>query len=260
MSTLRFLRVLLATSLRASLALRGAFFAHAAFMLLNNLVFFVMWWIFFDRFEEVRGWYVHDMAAIYGIVAGAFGLAVVLGAGVRDLSQRIEQGDLDPLLTQPKSPLLQSVASKSQPSGWGDLVSAFLLLALSGYLTPLSLVAAVTGMALGAAVLLACAVLLHSLAFWFKDTETLARQAWEFLIVFSVYPSPVFGGWVKALLYTVFPAGFIAYLPVELVRDFSWATLGLATAGAAAFVAAALIAFARGLRRYESGSRLGAGM
>ena len=50
--TLRFLRALVATNLKASFALRGAFWMQVFFMLFNNLIFFVMWWIFFDRFEE----------------------------------------------------------------------------------------------------------------------------------------------------------------------------------------------------------------
>jgi hypothetical protein len=40
-----FVRVLLATNLKATLALRGAFVVQAVFMALNNLAFFVFWWV-----------------------------------------------------------------------------------------------------------------------------------------------------------------------------------------------------------------------
>ena len=93
--TLRFLVALVGTNLKASLALRGTFLLRAFFMMVNNLVFFVMWWVFFLEVEEIRGWRVADMAAITAVSAGAFGLAVVFGGGVRNLARIIAEGDLD---------------------------------------------------------------------------------------------------------------------------------------------------------------------
>ena len=69
-ATLRFLRALVATNLKASLALRGAFWARVVFMMANNLIFFVMWWVFFERFEEVRGWRLPDRRRSSGSARG----------------------------------------------------------------------------------------------------------------------------------------------------------------------------------------------
>ena len=74
-SLLRFLAALVVTNWKACLALRGAFLVQAGAMALNNLLFFATWWIFFSRFEEVRGWQVGDMLALFGIVASGFGTA-----------------------------------------------------------------------------------------------------------------------------------------------------------------------------------------
>ena len=254
---MRYFLALIATNLKASLALRGAFWLKATFMMLNNLIFFVMWWVFFERFEEVRGWRIADMAALYGMVAGAFGLSVIFGGGARHLARAIAEGDLDCVLTQPKSPLLQSVASRSEAPGFGDVASALVLIGLSGYVTPASAVAGLIGMVCGALVFVATTVIIHSLAFWLGNVSSLARQMSDFLIVFSAYPKTVFTGAIKFLLYTAVPAGFVSFLPVELVRGFSWPVL-LAVVGAAAlYCALAVVVFSAGLRRYESGSRFG---
>ncbi len=256
-ATLHFLRGLVALNIKASLALRGAFWARVVFMMANNLIFFVMWWVFFERFEEVRGWRLPDMAALFGICAGAFGLAVVFGGGVRELSRLIVNGDLDSFLTQPKPPLLHSIASKSEAAGWGDVVSGAVLLGLSGYLTPLGVPAALLAMVCGALVFLAWGVMVHSLAFWAGDTSSISRQMWEFLIAFSCYPKTIFVGWLKVVLFTLLPAGFISFLPVELVRGFHVAGALAVVGGAALYTLLAVLVFRAGLRRYESGNRFG---
>ena len=91
---LAFAVALLSTSLRATLALRGAFWFAAVGMLLNNLLYFSFWWIFFDRFDEIRGWRLGDMAALFGVVAMGFGCASVLMGGVRELGRYIVDGEL----------------------------------------------------------------------------------------------------------------------------------------------------------------------
>lgn len=61
---------------------------------------------------------------------------------------------------------------------------------------------------------------------------------------------------MKAILFTVLPAGFIAYLPVELLRQFRWPLLGAVVGFAALIVFVSRAVFYAGLRRYESGNLL----
>lgn len=63
------------------------------------------------------------------------------------------------------------------------------------------------------------------LAFWRERIDPLARQLWEFLLTFSVYPSPLFSGALRLVLSTLVPAGSIGYLPLSLVRNSWWESL-----------------------------------
>ena len=256
-ATLNFAAALFATNLRATLALRGAFWFAVVMMLLNNLLYFSIWWIFFDRFEEVRGWRFGDMAALFGVVATGFGCAIVFTGGVRELGRYIIEGELDGFLTQPKPPLLHALGSQSRASGWGDMVSGLLLIGISGLLRPANVPLVLVAVASSAAVFTATGVILHSSAFWLGRTDSLARQFWEFQIAFSSYPRVIFGGVLKVLLFSVIPAGFIGFLPAELLRQFSWPGLAAVLAGAGTYVVLAVVVFGRGLRRYESGNRVG---
>jgi viologen exporter family transport system permease protein len=60
---------------------------------------------------------------------------------------------------------------------------------------------------------------------------------------------------LRLVLFTILPAGFVGYLPVALVREPSPARAVLLCAGAAGYLAFAVLVFHRGLRRYASGSR-----
>ncbi len=256
-ATLVFLRALVATNLKASFALRGAFWLQATYMVFNNLIFFSVWLFFFNAFEEVGGWRLADMAALYGVTAFAYGLCVVFGGGVRELSTTITNGDLDPYMTQPKSLLLNAVASKTYASGWGDLISGAILMGLSGFVTWQTLPLALLAPILGGLALLSSAILVQSLAFWIGPMDTLGRQVWEFTVFFSVYPASIFGGPLRVLMFTLIPAGFVGYLPADMLRDFGWPGVAAAAGGSLAYAALAVAVFHRGLRRYESGNRFG---
>jgi ABC-2 type transport system permease protein len=253
--TARFALALFATNLKSALALRGAFAMQAVFMLLNNVVFFVFWWVLLARVPQIRGWRLDDMEVLFGLTAVSFGLVVALAGGVRHLGECIEEGQLDTLLTQPKPTLLYAVGMRSRASGFGDVASGAAFLALSGHLSWSHAPAIILAIAAGAATIFASGVAFFSLSFWFARSETVARYLWELLITFSLYPEPLFGGALRLLLFTLLPAAFVAYLPVRLVTHPSLSAAALAAGGATAYLVAALWIFSRGVRRYASGSR-----
>ena len=257
--TLRFARALVAMNLRSGLALRGAFWLQAAFMVLNNVGFFAIWWLLFQRFPEIGGWRLHDVLTLFGVVASGYGSSVVFAGGVRDLARSIGDGELDSSLVQPKPVLLHVLASRSVVSGWGDLATGVIMLGIAGALAPAALGPTLLAVVASACVFTASGVIVQSLAFWLAGMETFARQISEFTLTFSLYPRPLFTGGVAFLLYTLVPAGFVGFLPAELVRAPS-VPLALAALGASlVWSLLALYVFGRGLRRYASGNRIGSG-
>ncbi|MFI5308915.1 MAG: ABC transporter permease [Polyangiales bacterium] len=255
MRSLRFLGALVATSLKVSVAHRAAFLMQAVFMALNNLLFFSTWWILFARFDHVGGYRLHDMLLLFGVTASGFGLAVVLCGGTIELARAIADGDLDAFLAQPKNVLVRAIASRSVASGWGDIVSG---VALIGFSDPARLRWAPVAIVLTALGFVASACVVHSSAFWLGRVDGLARTFMELIMTFSLYPPPLFGLGLRMVLFTILPAGVIAYLPVELLRAPGLRTLTTAVLGVSVYVALAAWVFQRGLRNYASGSRFGA--
>jgi len=253
----RFSSALLLTNLKSALALRGSFFLQVTFMALNNLTYFVFWWVLFTRVPTLRGYGLREVYAMFGVSAAGFGLVYAVVGGVRHLGRFIDEGELDPLLVQPKPTLLYAVGSRSQPSGWGDFLSGLVFLGLSGYVRPGNLPLVLLALVCSAATFLGAGIAFFSLAFWLRKTDMLSRQLWELLIAFSLYPEPLFGGALRFLLFTALPVGFISYLPVRVLRYHSPLDVLAMVLGAAAVLVIGAWLFGRGLRRYSSGSRFG---
>ena len=256
--TCRFALALIGTSIRAAMAERGAFFLRAGLMAVNNAIFFTFWIVLLSRVPQVRGYQLGDIAVLYGIVAVAHGLAVFFGGGIQLLARYIHDGELDALIAQPKPTLLYAIGLKSQPSGLGDIVSGFIMIALSGRVGVLEAPIVIVAGVAGAVVLIATAVILNSSAFWLGKTESASRQLYECTLMFSLYPDTLFTGPLRWLLFTIVPAGFVGFLPAELIRAPSATTAVVVGLAVVAYGWLALWVFERGLRAYSSGSRFAA--
>ena len=62
-------------------------------------------------------------------------------------------------------------------------------------------------------------VLTGSLSFFLGNAASLSEQWRNAMITFSTYPAILFEGAVKLLLFTLIPAGFVSYLPIQALRS-----------------------------------------
>jgi ABC-2 type transport system permease protein len=197
--------------------------------------------------------------ALYALIAGGFGVSVVFFGGVRNLAETIHEGAVDGFLSQPKPALFHALSAQTRASGWGDLAACVFFFVVSGYAGGFGALRATVAVLAAAAGITAAGVLFHALAFWLGPVQALSRQLWEFLITFSFYPETLFGGALRFALYVLIPAGVVAWLPVDFFRGFSWERLAALLGATAAIVLLAALVWRAGLRRYASGSRIGAG-
>jgi ABC-2 type transport system permease protein len=254
-NTLTFARALLATSVKATVVLRGAFAMQVVFMALNNLTFFVFWWALMRRVPELRGWRLGDILVLFGVVAAGFGVAVTIAGGVRHLGRLIDEGGLDTLLSQPKPVLLHAIGLRSQASGIGDLISGIGFIVCSRQVSWHALPIVALAIVASAIVVIASGIVFCALAFWLGSVDTLARQLCDLVITFALYPESLFGGALRFVLFTILPAGFVGYVPSQLVLNPSIGRALLLAAAAGVYLGAAIAVFNRGLDRYASGSR-----
>jgi ABC-2 type transport system permease protein len=256
-TTLRFVTAYLSLNLSAALEYRAAFLAQAAGMMLNDAMFCIFWVLYFARFQGVSGWSIQDVALVWAVAATSIGLSATLLGNCTRLATIIVQGQLDYYLGLPKNVLLHVLVSRSGMAGWGDVWFGLLAYLLVGRLDPGSIALYVLLVINSLLIYVAFSVIAGCLGFWIGNAEATAFQAQQAAINFSLYPGGMFQGWIRVLLFTLIPAGFISHVPVELLRSFDpWRMAGL-LGFTCVIVGVALMVFRLGLRRYESGNLVG---
>lgn len=238
----------------AQLEYRGAFLSQVFAMFINDMVWVAFWALFFTRFPVLRGWTIADVITVWAMAAAGFGLAGAVAGNALTLASLIAQGQLDVWMLYPRALLPHLLLGRMSASALGDALFGYVVYVL--FVRPdlphFLLFAALT---LSTALLFTgFSVLTGSLSFYLGNASALAEQ-WRFaMITFSTYPAILFDGAVKVLLYSLIPAAFVTYLPVEALRRLSLGHGALALLGALAVLAAGVLLFYHGLRRYESGN------
>jgi ABC-2 type transport system permease protein len=250
----RFLLAYIKLNLAAAMEYRAAFIAQTLGMLLNDAVFFIFWAIYFARFQEVSGWGMRDVALIWAVAATSVGLAVALVGNCTRLATVIVEGQLDYYLSLPKATLPHVLVSRMGLSGWGDVAFGLLAFAIFGPHDPGSIALYVLLICSSMLIFVAAMVIAGSLAFFIGSAEAASFQVFQAVITFSVYPGAMFNGWVKLLIFTAIPAGFISHVPVQLLTQFDPLLLAGLLGFTTLSVALSCLVFALGVCRYESGN------
>lgn len=257
LNNLKFFFTLIAISIRASISSRGAFLFESFVIFFNNLIMFLLWWIFFLEFNDIRGWHIREMAILTGVASASWGLMQIFFGRSRHISRAIINGELDTLLTQPKNVLIHLLCSKSLGKGWGDVMALFFFLWVAAPLTIFEVLLVLVACLSGCLVFTSIALITQALTFWLGSIENLAKKYIESIVIFTLYPLNIYSGFLKIVLFTALPAGVIGFLPVELISHFSWEKLILLLGASLFFPLLGILTFYMGLRRYESGNLVG---
>jgi ABC-2 type transport system permease protein len=252
--TLRLIFSLISFNYRTLFAQRGTLFVQALFMMLNNLIFFALWLIIFGEVGEIGGWTIKEMALLHGVSALGFGISVIVAHGTLNIARTVAEGRLDSYLVLPAHPLLLVSLSRTDLSGWGDIATGVILIQWSGYAASVGLWPIFTASICGAILLAAVVIVAQSTAFWCGQAESLARTIFFSYITVKSYPSTIFYGFLKVVLFTVLPAGFATYLPVSAIIERQWSMLFVSLCAAVFYLLLACLIFERGTKRYASGS------
>jgi ABC-2 type transport system permease protein len=241
-------------NIQSALEYRLSFASQVFAMLINDVMWLVFWLAYFDTFPLVAGWGRDEVVMLWAVVAAGFGLGTTLCGNVFRLAGMITRGELDFFLALPKPVLPHALISRMSLTAPGDVAFGLIAFGLIVQPTATQWLLFMFFMVTTALILVSFGVITQSLSFWLGNAEGLAQQMTNALISFSTYPTVIFSSTVRLLLFTVIPAGFIAYVPVQLLREFSWPLFGGLLAFTIGMIVLAAAVFRHGLRRYESGN------
>ncbi len=233
------------------------FFSNIIFMILNNACFIIQWVIIYSLKNNVGGYSFKQILLLWGIAAGTFGVAHFFFKEAFDLSDTINTGKLDAYLIQPKNVLISSITSSVEVSCIGDMIYGWIMLFLYGFSIKNALLFLFFSIT-GGLIIASLAVIFGSLSFWFGRVEIVANTINNLMTTFATYPEGIFKGFVKVLFYTLLPIGFVNYIPINLLKEFSLLQFGIVVFITILFIALAFFLFYKGLKRYSSSNLMNA--
>ena len=244
-------------NIKKEFAYKTSFILKIIMMLLNDAFFIFQWVIIFSIVDNVAGYTFNDVLLLWGLSAGIYGVAHAFFENAFHISDMVYEGKLDVYLTQPKNVLINVCASKGSISALGDLLYCFVVLGIIG--APWWwFLAIIPVLVVGAIIYVGCIVTLQSLSFYIKRGGAIADTVSSAVTLFGTYPGPIFTGFVKVILYTLIPVGFMIFIPTEsLFMSFNiWKILSVI--GVSLFwCVTAFFTFNRGLKKYNSGNLMG---
>ncbi len=251
-----FINHLIKLNLASNMEYRATFISQAIGMFINNGIYFVFWLMFFDRFEEIRGYQIDQIFLLFAIVALGWGLAFTFAGNAGRVVDLVAQGRLDYYLTLPRPVLTHLLFSRMDPFTVGDLTFGFIAYLFTGRFDPVSIVLFLLCSALAGVIFASFAALTGCLSFFMGNANQLSGHLMNTMISFSLYPFGLFQGVLRLILFTLIPAGFVGAVPVDVVETHSLALLGALVGAAGVSVIVLSVVFKIGLRRYESGSAI----
>jgi len=160
-------------------------------------------------------------------------------------------------MSQPKPVLLHILVSRMAVSGFGEIAFAVILYAMFGSMTVTGVMKFGLALLLSMLIIMFFVIIVQSLAFFIGNADGLGQQLLNGMLACTTYPTGIFRGVGKMILFTVIPAGFVSYLPIGLLRSVEPVFLMQAIGMALLLTVGGTLFFYYGLKRYSSGNAMG---
>lgn len=236
---------------------KTSFFMQIFMMILNDLFFIIQWYIIFQLVDNIGGYGFNETMLLWAMAAGGFGFSHAFFGGAWNIKDIVYDGKLDVFLTQPKNVLLNVCCSSTEISAIGDMIYAFVVLAIIGAPWHWYLLM-IPAMVLSGLIYVSVYVVYASLCFYIKGGDAAAKSVEGTMNKVGNYPPAIFSGIVKGLLLTLIPAFFYTFIPAQylFITPNIWMIL-ISIAVTAFWVMLAFVSFKLGLKKYNSGNLMG---
>jgi len=244
-------------NLASALEYRSSFFTQAFGMALSNSSFIFFWWVAFQQIGgAIADYSFEDVLFIWAVAISGYGISHILFANIHELTRVIVTGELDAFLLQPCNVLVNVMCARTKLSAYGDFLYGFIVMAVFFQSRVDAWFWFACGALISALLITAVSLIAHTLSFYLGDASLPGQLAMEFVINFSLYPDKIYAPMVRALIYSIIPAGIMVHIPLRLFHRFSPLLALAALGGALLYCIAAGAFFYRGLHRYESGNQI----
>jgi len=244
---------------KVRLAYRMDFLLSMVTMTLATGFGFAVVFLIFRRVPVIAGWNFTQILFLYGFSLLPLSLFNMISLNLYYFSETyIIMGKFDQVLLRPINSLFQILFDKFRLEALGDTVLGLVIIVSCARRLGLPLgmgewafLALAT--VCGCLIYLSVFLMLTCVSFWMEDRVGVIPPVYN-MLAFGRYPLDIYGGFIRFLLSWIVPFGFASFYPTaallgkEVYRLYAW----LLPVVTAAFVAAALLVWNRGVRNYSS--------
>jgi ABC-2 type transport system permease protein len=205
-------------SIRSQLQYRASAVMSAIGVFLITASEFVAVWALFDRFGQVRGWTLPEIALFYGMISITWALCDAIARGFDAFGAMIKAGDFDRILLRPRSTVLQLLGQELTLRRVGRLVQG---MAVLGYAIAAGTIDWTWGRAVllvasigcGVCAFLGIVVLQATSVFWTVDSLEVWNAFTYGGVTMGQYPLAIYRSWFRAVFTYAIPLGCVGYFP-----------------------------------------------
>ncbi|MBO5884463.1 MAG: ABC-2 family transporter protein [Clostridia bacterium] len=233
---------------------KTSFFMQIIMMILNDLFFIIQWFIIFQLVDNIGGYGFNETMLLWAVAAGGYGFSHAFFGGAWKIKDIIYDGKLDVYLTQPKNILINVCCSSTEIAALGDILYAFVTLAIIGAPWYWFLIM-IPAMILSGLVYVSVYVVYATICFYVKRGDAVAKSVEGTLNKAGNYPPAIFNTVVKSLFFTIIPTFFFTFVPAQyffMTPNIWWILVAFAVT--TLWVVLAFVLFKLGLKKYNSGN------
>ena len=256
---IKFAYLMWKTNVRSAAQLRGEFMLQVVGMMINNLSFVLVWFVFFQAIGSLNGWNAYDVIALSGCGSFGFGAVFSFFSGGTWIPRYVETGLLDGYLLSPRNLYMRIIASKFDITAIGDVMFGLILVGaysyLNGSIAPLLILFALTPAI--SLTYIAMNMITSCAAFYLPEAHNLARDLFKMFLGPSFYPSALFPPGARLIFTFFIPALIVGGIPVEVMKTHALSLVALIYGVAVVWFLLSIAFFYFSVKRYESGNFVG---
>ena len=242
---------------------RASFIMMAIGQMLITVLEFVIIRVLFERFGNLQGWSLYEVALFYGLINISYALAEGIARGFDAFHESVKSGEFDRILLRPQSTVLQIIGQELQLRRIGRLGQGLIILlwassSLDLAWTPEKVLLTIAAVAAGVCLFVGILILQAALCFWTTETLEVMNVLTHGGVFAAQYPISIYRSWFREFFTYVVPLACVGYYPALAILEKSdphgsdplmhW----LAPLVAIAFLILALKAWHFGVRHYRS--------
>jgi ABC-2 type transport system permease protein len=207
--------------IKTALEYRGAFISGAAAQIIGYGTTFLLIWIMISKFKTLNGWKPYEVLFLYAINLLSYALAAFfIFNPCMKLSELIQSGDFDDVLTKPLNPFLHLICREFNP-GYLSHVSLSVFIIILCFIKleiQLSLIKIIFLLisVIGAILIQASGMLFTAVpSFWLIQNNSVMKTLFYDVKEFIQYPISLYSKAIQILLTFILPYAFINFYPAQ---------------------------------------------